>query len=70
MNYIPYNRRSRPKGMDMKFNVIISRKRRFFQKKTTLKKAIQELEAFQKEWNSLYEHSERVKKMLQELDTK
>lgn len=52
----------------MRFNITLTRQRRFFQRKTTLQKAIQELEAFQKEWNALYEHSERVKKMLQELE--
>lgn len=42
---------------------------RLFKRKTTLQRAIQELEAFQKEWNALYEHSERVKEMLQELES-
>jgi hypothetical protein len=64
---MPYNE-IEPKGIIMKFNIIISRKRRLFQRKTTLEKAIQELENFQKEWNALYEHSERVKNMLQELE--
>lgn len=54
----------------MNFNIAITRKRRFFQRKSAQEKYLQELEAFQKEWYALYEHGERVKQMQEELQNK
>jgi len=57
-----------PKGIIMKFNITIARNRRFFQRKPPIEKYIKEMEAFQKEWNALYEHGERIKEMKAELE--
>ena len=52
----------------MQFMINIKRRRKFFQRKSNLTKAIEELDAFQRSWMELYENHQRVLARLKEIE--